>query len=438
MTSANTPIHQLHTQLRNGSSTPRSVMEDSLYRANGNASHNTYLTIDAALALDEAAALAARYPDATLRPALFGVPISVKDCFDISGMVTSCGSRFYATHNLPASADSGIVQRLRQAGAILPGKTHLHQLAYGITGENRDYGDCVQPENAGLLTGGSSSGAAASVQEGSAMAAIGTDTGGSVRVPAALCGLAGYRTSHGIGPWDGGYHLAPSFDTLGILFRDLRDGPLLAEAIFHIQRIDASLPTARIGYVDTDFLHDATPEVLATYAAWKAALQNYGAVLSPIDTTAWADSLEIFAGIQAHEAAAIHRGNFAHFEESIAARLVWGESLSAKFVQALRRRHDVFRARLRSLFQQYDFLIAPCAPVHTLAVGADHSKTRPAILRYTTPISLAGLPIIALTSGAAGAHRGAGVQLIGAHNRDAQLLAYAAGLADSLLGNSDK
>ena len=313
----------------------------------------------------------------------------------------------------------------------------MHQLAYGITGENRDYGDCVQPENAGLLTGGSSSGAAASIQEGSAMAAIGTDTGGSVRVPAALCGLAGFRMSQGIGPWDGSYHLAPSFDTLGIFFRDLRDGPLLAKAIFHIQPHDTPLTAARIGYVDTDFLHDCTPEVLATYAAWKAALQNYGAVLSPIDTSDWADSLEIYTGIVAHEAAIIHRGNFAGFEEGIAARLAWGESLSAEVVQALRQRHDVFRTRLRSLFQQYDFLIAPCAPVHALAIGADHSKTRPAILRYTAPISLAGLPIVALTSGVAGAHRGAGVQLIGAHNQDAQLLAYAAGLTDSLLSNSN-
>jgi aspartyl-tRNA(Asn)/glutamyl-tRNA(Gln) amidotransferase subunit A len=84
-----------------------------------------------------------------------------------------------------------VAARLRAAGAVIVGKTHLHQLAYGITGENKDFGDCVQPRNAEWLTGGSSSGAAASVQEGSAMAAIGTDTGGSVRVPAALCGLAG-------------------------------------------------------------------------------------------------------------------------------------------------------------------------------------------------------------------------------------------------------
>jgi hypothetical protein len=135
--------------------------------------------------------------------------------------------QFYAARQPAAAADSWVAARLRDAGAVIIGKAHLHQLAYGVTGENRDYGDCLQPADPALLTGGSSSGAAASIQEGSALAAIGTDTGGSVRAPAALCGLTGYRASLGIGDWTGGYHLAPSFDTIGWLCRDLRDLPLL-------------------------------------------------------------------------------------------------------------------------------------------------------------------------------------------------------------------
>ena len=108
----------------------------------------------------------------------------------------------------------------------------MQMLAYGITGENRDYGDCVQPADPTSLTGGSSSGSAAAIQEGSAVAAIGTDTGGSIRAPAALCGLAGYRASLGLGDWRGGAHLAESFDTIGWLCRDLRDLPRLAQALF--------------------------------------------------------------------------------------------------------------------------------------------------------------------------------------------------------------
>src|SRR6202043_498518 len=134
---------------------------------------------------------------------------------------------------------------------------HLHPLAYGITGENPDYGDSAQPSHAALLTGGSSSGAAASVQEGSAVAAIGTDTGGSVRVPAALCGLAGYRASIGLAHerrlWPGGVPLADSFDTLGWLFQDLRDAPLLAAALFDLAVPAVALTPMRIGVVAPEF-----------------------------------------------------------------------------------------------------------------------------------------------------------------------------------------
>ena len=164
-------------------------------------------------------------------PALWGLPISVKDCFDLAGSPTTCGVHFYRDLNGTAARDSWLVEQLRAAGAVIVGKTHLHALAYGITGENPEFGDCVQPRDSGALTGGSSSGASASVQEGSAVAAIGTDTGGSVRVPAALCGLAGYRATLGRGDWRGGAHLAESFDTMGWLFRDLEDAPLLAVSL---------------------------------------------------------------------------------------------------------------------------------------------------------------------------------------------------------------
>ena len=165
---------------------------------------------------------------ATAAHALWGLPISVKDCFDLAGSPTTCGVHFYRDLNGTATRDSWLVEQLRAAGAVIIGKTHLHPLAYGITGENPEFGDCVQPRDSGALTGGSSSGAVASVQEGSAVAAIGTDTGGSVRAPAALGGLAGYRATIGRGDWRGGAHLAVTFDTMGWLFRDLEDAPLLA------------------------------------------------------------------------------------------------------------------------------------------------------------------------------------------------------------------
>jgi Asp-tRNA(Asn)/Glu-tRNA(Gln) amidotransferase A subunit family amidase len=413
-------------------SEPALQAQEAMARAHNNAGRNVYLAMDRERILAEAEALTARFPDPTQRPPLFGVPIGVKDCFDVAGYPTTCGSHFYAEKNGIAAADSAVAARLRQAGAVIMGKTHLHQLAYGITGENSEYGDCVQPENPQALTGGSSSGSSASVQEGSAVASIGTDTGGSVRVPAALCGLPGYRSSLGLGlglggaqAWEGGFHLAVSFDTLGWLFRDLRDGPALAAALLDVPVV-AAPQGVTIAAVGEAYLHDCEPAVLEMYRGWQTELLRNGAHIRVFEPDFWTDSREIFGGIQAHEAAAVHRGYFEHFEPTIRDRLAWGASLSAATIEDLRKRHVVFRGRMDQLLQQHDFLMLPCAPMTTLPVGADHSATRLKILRYTTPASLAGTPAVTLAA------KGGGVQLVGARGSDARLLAFAASLGEKI------
>jgi aspartyl-tRNA(Asn)/glutamyl-tRNA(Gln) amidotransferase subunit A len=397
-----------------------------LVRANSNAGRNVYLAIDPERVLAEEAALPARFADAAKRPPLYGVPVAIKDCFDVQGYPTSCGSRFYAARNGVARTDSAVAARLRQAGAVIMGKTHLHQLAYGITGENSEYGDCLQPRDAKLLTGGSSSGSVASVQEGSAVAAIGTDTGGSIRVPAALCGVAGYRSSLGLGGsaiWEGGVHLAASFDTVGWLFRDLRDGPALAAALLDVDVVAAPRGVT-IAAVDESYLDDCEAAVLAMYRGWQEKLRRHGASIRGFAPGFWADAREIFGGIQASEAAVIHRGCFDHFEPAIVERLAWGASLPAAEVEDLRRRHRIFRAEMDRLLAEHDFLMLPCAPMSDLPAGADHSGTRLKILRYTTPVSLAGTPAVTLSA------PGGGVQLVAARGGDARLLAFAAGLGE--------
>ncbi|MGA7223527.1 MAG: amidase [Candidatus Acidiferrales bacterium] len=425
------PVQALRDLLARGDISPRAAAEEALARANSNASRNVFLSLDADAVVREADALPRQFGSGG-RPPLYGLPVALKDCFDLAGYSTSGGSRFYAALNGVAREDSAVAARLRALGAIIIGKTHLHQLAYGITGENPEYADCVQPANSRLLTGGSSSGSAASVQEGSAIAAIGTDTGGSIRAPAAFCGLAGYRASidlaHQLGLWRGGMPLASSFDTLGWLFRDLRDAPLLGGALFGLSVPPAVDMNVRIGCVADDFMHDCEPVVLASFAQWREKLKDSGARMTPVDTAFWGDAISIFARIQASEAGAYHAantgGDFSHFEKSIAERLAWGLSFRADEMARLRQVHAAFRERVDTLLREHDFLIAPCAPVAQLIVRADHSQTRGTILRYTSPLSLAGVPIITLP--AAG---GAGVQLIAARGDDARLLAYAAQLS---------
>ncbi len=256
--------------------------------------------------------------------------------------------------------------------------------------------------------------------------AIGTDTGGSIRVPAALCGIAGYRASLGIGSWRGGAHLAQSFDTLGFLFRDLRDGAALAQALFdlpleswHDER------KARIGVVNPAFLHDCEPEILQSFQSFAESIQADR--VNPVDTSFWEEAFPIFRSIQAHEAAQIHAGNYIHFEQPIRERLEWGASIPSGEIDALRLRHAEFRDRMNHAFAPYDFLIAPCTPVSQLLANVDQSGARAQILRYTAPGSLAGIPIIAVPLPSGGA------QLMGRRGSDSELLAYAKLLGERLL-----
>jgi aspartyl-tRNA(Asn)/glutamyl-tRNA(Gln) amidotransferase subunit A len=417
-------IRALRSALANGVTTPSRLAAQALANANQNPGHNTYLWQDADWTRAEAARIEAiptaeggSFGDG--RGDLWGLPVSVKDCFDLAGAPTSCGVTFYRDLNGIAARDSWIVERLRAAGAVIIGKTHLHPLAYGITGENPEFGDCLQPGDSTALTGGSSSGAAASVLEGSAVAAIGTDTGGSIRVPAALCGLAGYRASLGRGDWRGGAHLAQSFDTMGFLFRDLEEAPLLG-ALFAPDKSAPARIFTRFAIVDNGFLHDCEPEILASYRQTIAELQSLGLRAETIDSAAWSQSAEIFAPIQAWEAARLHAGHFDRFETAIRDRLEWGARITPSEISGLRQRHAEFRARIDDLFAQHEVILLPAAPVAKLEAGADHSKTRARLLRYTTPFSLAGVPAVTIPC------QPGGMQMAAARDNDEGLLQIAA------------
>lgn len=423
MTAREWTIRALRPALANGKLRPSELAELALSRANGNAGRNTYLWRDAAWTRSEAARAEAMPrgeggPFGDGRSALWGLPVSVKDCFDLAGAPTTAGVRLYGETNGKAACDSWLIERLRAAGAVIVGKTHLHPLAYGITGENPEFGDCLLPGDAGALTGGSSSGAVASVLEGSAVAAIGTDTGGSVRAPAALGRIAGYRATLGRGDWCGGAHLAESFDTMGWLFRDLEDAPLLAAPFAPANAAPARRFT-RFAVVSADFLHDCEPEIIANLETTARELESLGLERRTFEADWWADSLKIFAPIQAWEAARIHAGNFDRIQLDIRERLERGARITPDEISALRRRHDEFRQRMDGLFAAHELLLLPAIPVARLAAGADHRQTRPRLLRYTTPISLAGAPAVTIPCAQGG------MQLAAAREADESLLALA-------------
>ena len=222
---------------------PAVQAQEAFARANSNAGRNVYLAMDQQRTLAEAETLNARFPKTEQRPSLFGVPVAVKDCFDVAGYPTTCGSRFYAEKNGIARTDSAVAARLRQAGAVIMGKTHLHQLAYGITGENSDYGDCVQPRDSGIAyrrliqrQRGQRAGGLGGGRDRHRYRRLHPRAGGALRAgrlslhPRAR---RRHRRGRAAGIW------LSSFDTLGWLFRDLRDGPVLAAALLDVQPVDA-------------------------------------------------------------------------------------------------------------------------------------------------------------------------------------------------------
>jgi aspartyl-tRNA(Asn)/glutamyl-tRNA(Gln) amidotransferase subunit A len=417
-------IRETREVLASGSVTPANLAREASQRANRNVGKNTYLWRDPDWTLEEAARAAAiprsvggQFGDG--RSNLWGIPVSVKDCFDLAGAPTSCGVHFYRDFNGVAQHDSWLVEQLRKAGAVITGKTHLHPLAYGITGENPEFGDCEQPGNPGALTGGSSSGAAASVLEGSALAAIGTDTGGSVRGPAALCGLAGYRASLGRGDWRGGAHLAQSFDTMGWLFRNLEDAPLLAD-IFIPGKSNAVQDFKSFAVVHDAFLHDTEPAIIDGLRSVERDLRALGLKGTTIDVGWWCDSFEIYAAIQASEAARLHAGHFNSMPPVIRERLERGARITDAEIVVLRRRHAEFRARIDELLHHHELLLLPASPVARISIGADNGKARSRILRYTTPFSLAGVPVVTIPCAIGG------MQLAAARESDESLLNLAA------------
>jgi Asp-tRNA(Asn)/Glu-tRNA(Gln) amidotransferase A subunit family amidase len=227
--------------------------------------------------------------------------------------------------------------------------------------------------------------------------------------------------------WRGSIPLAESFDTLGWLFRDLRDGPLLAKALFGLDRSREVDPRVRIGCAAAEFATDSDLNVRQGFAAWQKRLADRGAEIAVVDSGFWDEAMDIYVPIQAYEAARYHGSrtgdDFSHFHAASAQRMTWGLTISEDEIARWRGRLAAFCSKMKEILAECDFLMVPGAPVSRLCAGADHSGARKAILRYTTPFSLPGLPVVALT-----ARDGAGVQLIAASGEDARLLEFAARL----------
>ena len=339
--------------------------------------------------------IAARLSECPAAAPLGRLPCMLKDVFDIGGWPTRAGSSFLAEVRAVPAVDGALAQTVRSLGAVIAGKTHLYEFAYGLTGENVHYGDVEHPRFPGRTSGGSSSGSAAAVAAGVVPLAFGTDTAGSIRVPAAFCGLFGFRmTPHH--PWiSDAFPLSPSFDTAGWFTANAGDMAGVLGALLGLHEDSRGLRGAWLELPGSD-------EVVAS--AQRAAAARFA---SPLEESqagrlrdAFEDSPAAFSTLRAPEAWAVH----AAWAESMASRYSPAvyERLSAgrKSTLAAKSAAEAVNARLRALLSllwtAYDFLVLPATPCVAPSAGGCTQAVRDRILRFTAPISLAGLPVLSI------------------------------------------
>lgn len=338
-----------------------------------------------------AASLAAARADAPLR----GVPFFAKDLFDIAGLPTAAGSTFLPSVRPTPTKDSPLIASLRKSGAAVAGKTQLHEFAYGITGENPHFGHCEHPRFPGRTAGGSSSGSAAVVAAGIVPLATGTDTGGSIRVPAAFCGIYGLRLPVGHLQGAGIFPLARSFDTAGWFTSDPADMLTALRAL-----IGGSVPSRVPAglYLELPGL-DADVAAACRAAAPRFAAPADGATRDVL-LRRFAGCTEAYSTVVADEAWSVHRDwAEAHREDyapEVFDRLQRGRRLRRATVEQACVSIAAVELMWAKLFLAYDFLVLPATPFGALPTAECNVANRERLLALTTPVSLAGLPVLTI------------------------------------------
>lgn len=368
---------------------------------------------------------------------LHGMPVAVKDLIDVAGMPTRCGSAVLADAP-PATADAEVVARLRAAGAIVVAKTHTHEFAYGPTGDVAVQGPCHNPHDADLITGGSSAGSAAAVAAGMVPLALGTDTGCSVRTPAALCGVVGLKPALGALPTAGVFPLSETCDHVGLLGADVG---VVATAFGALtgRLIDPSAPLTGmvVGRPADPYWRAHDPEIAAGVDRAATALTAAGASVREVTTPGIDELAATYRTIVGAEAYSTHRDwldqRSDDYQPATRQRLLASAGLPATdYVGAQRTRRSA-GDRLLEHLEGIDLLLTPTTPIRATPIGAEHVdapdgtrvEVRPALLSLTLPFSLLGLPAVSVPApGVAGLP--AGVQLAGLQGGEQAVLAAAA------------
>jgi aspartyl-tRNA(Asn)/glutamyl-tRNA(Gln) amidotransferase subunit A len=389
---------------------------------------NAFITVTA-----EAARTSARQAtNSKPHSPLHGIPIALKDIFDVEGVRTTAGSPILADN--VATADSAVTRRLKDAGAIILGKLNLHQFAFGATGRSSHFGPARNPWDPERITGGSSSGSGAAVSSGETFMAMGTDTGGSIRIPASLCGIVGLKPTFGRVSRAGLLPLSWSLDHAGPMARSVEDVAIVMQVIAghdpndtwssrepvpdYTKNLRAGVKGLRVGVPDSFFFDSLEPEVDAGVRAAIGVLESLGAIVEPVRLPYIYEIPSATNAIQLPEALAYHQKWMAErpedYLDDVRYRLELGAMIPAvTYVQAQRLREMAVAAWRDEVFSRVDVLaMASTQGAAFKLEGSDLSVTL-SLIRLTNPLNLMGVPVISVPCGFTSEGLPFGLQLAG-------------------------
>jgi aspartyl-tRNA(Asn)/glutamyl-tRNA(Gln) amidotransferase subunit A len=404
---------------------------------------NAFITVTGESALTQARTAEAEILRGHWRGPLHGIPLALKDLIDTAGIRTTAASALFKDR-IPEE-DAEVVRRLKDAGAVLLGKQNLHEFAYGGSSMISHYGEVHNLWDPARIAGGSSGGSAASTAAGLCYGAIGTDTAGSIREPAALCGVVGLKPTYGRVSGRGVIPLSRSLDHIGPIARTVADVAVMLQAIAGYDAKDANsveMPVGdlaaiqdgstrvKIGVPRKFFYADLDAEVASAVEDALGVLRSLGNDLLEIEIYVPTDRI-----LQAAESYAYHREFISRspelYQPETLRRIRTGEDISAAQVEQAERELKQTRSEIGKVFERVDFLVTPTAPIPAPAISdlkSDPNALRPCelvLLRNTRPANVWGLPAISIPCGFTKAGLPIGLQIIGPHWREDRVLQLA-------------